>query len=88
MPGSSVFFSRSGESALVVGEVVQAGGAVRRDVHADDPALVAVDATVGLLEAMLTEKCSCKGIGRRLLAGTVPWLLGAGPQAMPNRSDP
>jgi geranylgeranyl reductase family protein len=46
------------------------------------------EATVSLIEAMLTEKCSYQGIGRRLLAATVPWLLEAGPQAMPNRSDP
>jgi geranylgeranyl reductase family protein len=46
------------------------------------------EATVGLLEATLTGKCSYKGIGRRLFAATVSWLLGAGPQATVDRSNP
>jgi geranylgeranyl reductase family protein len=45
-------------------------------------------ATVRHIEAMLTERRSYKGIGRTLLAATVPWLLGAGPPTTVDRSDP
>jgi flavin-dependent dehydrogenase len=38
-------------------------------------------AAVGHLEHVLTERSSYEGIGRRLLAATVSWLLGGGPQA-------
>jgi geranylgeranyl reductase family protein len=38
-------------------------------------------ATVGHIADVLTERSSYEGIGRRLVAATVPWLLGRGPQA-------
>ena len=44
-------------------------------------------ATVRHFEALLTERCSYKGIGRRLLAATIPWLLGAEPRGTTSRCD-
>ncbi len=38
-------------------------------------------ATVDLLKDVLAERASYEGIGRRLVAATLPWLLGGGPQA-------
>ena len=35
-------------------------------------------ATVSHLQAMLAGRCSYRGVGRRLLGATVPWLLGGG----------